>query len=70
MATFRHRLSAAVAAALATATFAVASSATATRVESPPGIDDESIKLGTTLPITGTAALAGQGLLAGIELAV
>lgn len=35
-----------------------------------PGITDTKIKLGTTLPITGTAATAGKGLRDGIKLAV
>jgi branched-chain amino acid transport system substrate-binding protein len=35
----------------------------------PPGIAKNSIKLGTTLPLTGTAGLAGQGLVAGLRIA-
>jgi branched-chain amino acid transport system substrate-binding protein len=69
----RHRVViGAVAAALLAATSAGASAAAeqAGSAEAPPGIDDETIRVGTTLPISGTAALAGQGLLAGIELAV
>lgn len=37
--------------------------------ETPPGITDDSILLGATLPLTGTAAVAGQGLAAGLEIA-
>lgn len=33
-----------------------------------PGITDTTIKLGTSLPITGVAALAGQGLEAGLRI--
>ena len=37
-----------------------------------PGIDKENgiIKIGTSQPFTGTAAVAGEGLLAGIQIAV
>ena len=35
-----------------------------------PGITDTTIKLGTTLPITGPAAVAGQGLVSGIQIAI
>ena len=34
------------------------------------GVTKTSIKVGTTLPITGVAAIAGQGLFAGVSLAV
>jgi branched-chain amino acid transport system substrate-binding protein len=37
--------------------------------EAPPGITDDTIVLGATLPLTGTAAVAGQGLEAGLRLA-
>ena len=30
--------------------------------ETPPGVTGDSIKIGATLPLTGTAAVAGQGL--------
>jgi branched-chain amino acid transport system substrate-binding protein len=55
-----------------TAGAAVAAGSSADRLvaSAPPGVSDDTIRLGTTLPISGTAALAGQGLLAGIELAV
>jgi branched-chain amino acid transport system substrate-binding protein len=49
---------------------AAGSSAERLTASAPPGVSDDTIRLGTTLPISGTAALAGQGLLAGIELAV
>lgn len=35
-----------------------------------PGVTDTSVRLGTTLPITGVAATAGLGLVAGIQMAV
>jgi branched-chain amino acid transport system substrate-binding protein len=38
--------------------------------EAPPGITDQEIKIGATLPLTGTAAVSGQGLQAGIQIAV
>jgi branched-chain amino acid transport system substrate-binding protein len=38
--------------------------------EAPPGITADEIKIGATLPITGTAAVSGQGLQAGIQIAV
>jgi branched-chain amino acid transport system substrate-binding protein len=37
--------------------------------ETPPGITDDSITVGATLPLTGTAAVAGQGLQAGLKIA-
>lgn len=37
--------------------------------EAPPGITADEIKIGATLPITGTAAVAGQGLQAGMQIA-
>ena len=37
--------------------------------EAPPGVTDDTILLGATLPLTGTAAVAGQGLEAGLRLA-
>ncbi|GEL21598.1 branched-chain amino acid-binding protein [Pseudonocardia sulfidoxydans NBRC 16205] len=38
--------------------------------DTPPGITADQITIGATLPITGTAAISGQGLQAGIEIAV
>jgi branched-chain amino acid transport system substrate-binding protein len=38
--------------------------------EGVPGITADAIKLGTTLPITGPAAVAGEGLVAGINIAI
>lgn len=35
-----------------------------------PGVTESSIKLGTTLPITGVAATAGLGLVSGIQIAI
>ncbi|MBP2369404.1 ABC transporter substrate-binding protein [Pseudonocardia parietis] len=35
----------------------------------PPGITDSTIKLGTSMPVTGVAQLAGQGLEAGLRIA-
>lgn len=40
-----------------------------TSSDAPPGITDTEIVIGATLPLTGTAALAGQGLRAGLEIA-
>ena len=37
--------------------------------ETPPGVTDNSIQIGATLPLTGTAAVAGQGLQAGLKIA-
>ncbi|MEV0595766.1 ABC transporter substrate-binding protein [Nonomuraea cavernae] len=37
--------------------------------ETPPGITTDEITLGATLPLTGTAAVAGQGLEAGLRIA-
>ncbi|MEU8250313.1 ABC transporter substrate-binding protein [Nonomuraea sp. NPDC048916] len=37
--------------------------------ETPPGITQDEITLGATLPLTGTAAVAGQGLEAGLKIA-
>jgi len=37
--------------------------------EAPPGITDDTITIGATLPLTGTAAVAGQGLQAGLQIA-
>ena len=37
--------------------------------ETPPGVTDNSILIGATLPLTGTAAVAGQGLQAGLKIA-
>jgi branched-chain amino acid transport system substrate-binding protein len=37
--------------------------------ETPPGIAEDTITLGATLPLTGTAAVAGQGLEAGLRIA-
>jgi branched-chain amino acid transport system substrate-binding protein len=38
--------------------------------EPVPGVTEDTIRLGTTLPITGPAAVAGEGLVAGISIAV
>lgn len=38
--------------------------------EPVPGVTDDTIRLGTTLPITGPAALAGEGLVSGINIAI
>lgn len=35
-----------------------------------PGVTETSVKLGTTLPITGVAATAGLGLVAGVQIAL
>lgn len=37
--------------------------------EAPPGITDDTIVIGATMPLTGTAAVAGSGLQAGLEIA-
>lgn len=37
--------------------------------EGPPGITADKVVLGATLPLTGTAAVAGQGLEAGLRIA-
>jgi branched-chain amino acid transport system substrate-binding protein len=37
--------------------------------EAPPGVTDTTITVGATLPLTGTAAVAGQGLEAGLRIA-
>ncbi len=37
--------------------------------EAPPGVTDNSILIGATMPLTGTAAVAGQGLQAGMQIA-
>lgn len=58
-------------AALATACGNVSSDTgtSASSVEAPPGITKDEITLGATLPLTGTAAIAGQGLEAGMRIA-
>ncbi len=38
--------------------------------EAPPGVTDDTILLGATMPLTGTAAVAGEGLQAGVRIAV
>lgn len=38
--------------------------------ETPPGITADQITIGATLPLTGTAAVSGQGLQAGMKIAV
>lgn len=38
--------------------------------EAVPGVTDDTIRLGTSLPITGPAALAGEGLVSGINIAI
>lgn len=37
--------------------------------EAPPGVTETAITVGATLPLTGTAAVAGQGLEAGLRIA-
>lgn len=37
--------------------------------QTPPGVTKDSITVGATLPLTGTAAVAGQGLQAGLQIA-
>lgn len=37
--------------------------------EAPPGVTADQITIGATLPLTGTAAVAGQGLQAGMKIA-
>jgi len=37
--------------------------------EAPPGVTDDTILLGATMPLTGTAAVAGDGLQAGVRIA-
>ncbi len=37
--------------------------------DTPPGITKDSILIGATMPLTGTAAVAGQGLQAGMQIA-
>ncbi|RTL67608.1 MAG: hypothetical protein EKK42_12315 [Pseudonocardiaceae bacterium] len=61
---------AAVTALLAAACGNVSSSSGAGGGETPPGITADQITIGATLPITGTAAVSGQGLQAGIQIAV
>ncbi|OJY52050.1 ABC transporter substrate-binding protein [Pseudonocardia sp. 73-21] len=60
---------AAAAALLATACGNVASSGSSDSAP-PPGITKDQITIGATLPLTGTAAVSGQGLQAGIKIAV
>lgn len=38
--------------------------------EPVPGVTEDTIRLGTTLPITGPAATAGEGLVSGINIAI
>ena len=54
-------------ASLATATTAAAPAVSG---KSAPGVTDKSIKIGLTGPYTGSAAVAGQGLRAGVQIAV
>lgn len=62
---------AAVTALLATACGNVSSSGgSGGAAEAPPGVTKDQITIGATLPITGTAAVAGQGLQAGMKIAV
>jgi branched-chain amino acid transport system substrate-binding protein len=37
--------------------------------KAPPGITKDTIKIGATLPLSGSAAVAGQGLAAGLKIA-
>jgi len=37
--------------------------------KNPPGVTSDSILIGATMPLTGTAAVAGQGLQAGMQIA-
>ncbi|SHK53469.1 amino acid/amide ABC transporter substrate-binding protein, HAAT family [Pseudonocardia thermophila] len=63
-----------VAVAAVTAMFAAAcgnvASSSSSGGETPPGITDDQITIGATLPLTGTAAVSGQGLQAGMKIAV
>ncbi|MFC4945035.1 ABC transporter substrate-binding protein [Pseudonocardia sp. GCM10023141] len=62
---------AAVTALLATACGNVSSSGSSGGpAQAPPGVTNDQITIGATLPITGTAAVAGQGLQAGMKIAV
>lgn len=61
---------AAVATLLAAGCGNVSSDSSGSGAQAPPGITDQEIKIGATLPITGTAAVSGQGLQAGIQIAV
>lgn len=51
-------------------TAAPAATAAPASSKSVPGITDKSIKIGLTGPYTGSAAVAGQGLRAGVQIAV
>lgn len=51
-------------------TAAPAAPAAAAASKSVPGISDKTIKIGLTGPYTGSAAVAGQGLRAGVQIAV
>lgn len=46
-----------------------AAGATGSSAEAPPGMTADQITIGATLPLTGTAAVAGQGLQAGMQIA-
>lgn len=63
-------VAAAVTTLLATACGNVASSGSSGGGETPPGITADQITIGATLPLTGTAAVSGQGLQAGMKIAV
>lgn len=54
----------------APATTAPATTAAPAKTASVPGITDSTIKIGLTGPYTGSAAVAGQGLRAGAQIAV
>ena len=65
-----HRILSAAALVLLTATACGnVSSGGGSSDETPPGITDDTITIGATLPLTGTAAVAGQGLQAGLKIA-
>lgn len=53
----------------ATACGNVSNSGSASSTKAAPGVTSSSIKIGATLPLTGTAAVAGEGLQAGLKIA-
>lgn len=57
-------------AAVTAATAAPATTAATAAPKGVPGISDKTIKIGLTGPYTGSAAVAGQGLRAGVQIAV
>ncbi len=60
---------AAVATLLAAACGNVTTSSSSGGPQAPPGVTANEITIGATLPLTGTAAVAGQGLQAGMKIA-